>query len=58
MKLAELPDGLDFLLRPVVAGMVGYEHIDGQTLGLAHFAEMNDALNVDAENRARLARKP
>lgn len=52
-----LPDGMDFLLRPVLAGCCRYESLKDGTLGLADFAMMNDALHAQAENQARLTRR-
>lgn len=48
--LAAYPDGEGFLLRPVLAGVVGYEAIDDPRYSLWHFAQMNEALDVDAHN--------
>lgn len=58
MALVSLPDGADFLMRPILAGLCRYESLVDGTLGLAHFAEMNDALDVDAENKARIEERP
>ena len=40
-------------MRPVVAGMVAYDRLLDGTIGLAHLAEMNDALDVRDENEFR-----
>lgn len=55
----KLPDGLDFIMAPVLAGMCKYESAKDGTLDLADFAQMNDALSVRAENewRAYMAMK-
>lgn len=45
---------MDFALRPVVRGLCKYESLLDGTLGLAHLAEMNDALDVEDENRRRI----
>jgi hypothetical protein len=52
-----MPDGEDWLLRPVIEGMCKYESLLDGTLDLADIARMNDALDARAENteRARLA---
>lgn len=47
-------EGLDWLYRPVVAGMCKYESLIDGTLDLFDIAEMNDALDVQAENQARI----
>lgn len=49
----EMPEGLDYLMRPVLAGLCKYESLVDGSLGLAHLAEMNDALDVQRENEAR-----
>ncbi len=54
LELAAYPDGEGFLLRPVLSGMVGYEQIDMTNLDLADFAQMNEALDVDAFNRGKI----
>jgi len=48
-----LPDGENFLLRPVLAGMCHYESLINGTLDLADIAKMNDALDVRDENQER-----
>lgn len=45
---------MDFLMRPVLAGMCKYESLLDGTLGLEDVAMMNDALDVQAENERRL----
>ena len=45
-----LPDGEDWLLRPVLAGMCRYESLLNGALGIADIALMNDALDVRADN--------
>ena len=51
-----MPDGEDWLLRPVVRGMCKYESLKDGTLDLADMAIMNDALNVLEENERRYLR--
>lgn len=51
MKWASLPDGEDWLLRPVVRGMCRYESLKDGTLDLCDVSLMNDALDVIDENR-------
>lgn len=48
-------DGEDWLARPVMRGMCKYESLKDCTLDLADIAIMNDAIDVDDENRARVA---
>lgn len=49
-----MPDGEDWLMRPVIRGMCKYESLLDRTLGLEDFARMNDALDVQDENERRL----
>jgi len=51
-----LPDGEDFLMRPVIEGVCRYESLKDGTLDLADFARMNDWLDLKADNDARIAR--
>jgi hypothetical protein len=51
VKWVSLPDGEDWLLRPVVRGMCRYESLKDGTLDLADIALMNDSLDVIDENR-------
>ncbi|WP_010515760.1 DUF6889 family protein [Komagataeibacter oboediens] len=51
-----LPDGLDFLMRPILAQMCRMESLHDHTLSLADFALMNDALDARAENEVRAHR--
>lgn len=48
-----LPGGEDWLLAPVVAGMVKYESLLDGTVGLIDIARCNDALAARSENEAR-----
>lgn len=48
-----MPDGLDFIFRPILAGMCKVESAYDGTLDLAAFALMNDALAVRDENQWR-----
>lgn len=41
-------------MRPVLAGCCTYESLLDGSIGLAHLAEINDALDAEAENRQRL----
>ena len=53
MKWVSLPDGEDWLLRPVLRGMCRYESLINGSLDLADVALMNDALDVQDENEER-----
>ena len=46
-----MPDGLDWLLRPVIKQMCLFESLKNGTIDLADIAIMNDALDVLAENQ-------
>jgi len=48
-----LPDGEDWLLRPVLEGLCKYESLKDGSLGLHDVALMNDALDVKYENERR-----
>lgn len=48
-----MTSGDDFLMRPVLRGMCKFESLLDGTLGLADIAEMNEAIDVEDENRAR-----
>jgi hypothetical protein len=45
-----MPDGSDFIMGPIMAGMCKYESAKDGTLGLMDFWRMNDALAVRSEN--------
>lgn len=49
-----MPDGEGWLLRPVTRGLCRYESLKDGTLDLFDMARMNDMLDVDDENRARV----
>ncbi|MDE1484716.1 hypothetical protein KKJ06_19730 [Xenorhabdus bovienii] len=51
-----LPDGRYYLMRPVRSGMCKFESLKNGVIDLADIALMNDALDVDAENEALIAR--
>lgn len=50
MSWVSLPDGMDFLMRPVLRGLCKYESLKDGALSLADVALMNDALDVQEEN--------
>jgi len=49
-----MPDGLDWLWRPVVRNMMRAESLDDPTVSLDLIAECNDAIDVLDENEFRL----
>lgn len=48
-----MPDGEDWLYRPVLEGLCSYESLKNGTLDLEDVAKMNDALDVRSENERR-----
>jgi hypothetical protein len=48
-----MPDGEDWLMSPVLAGMCCYESLIDGALNLMDLARMHDALAVRAENERR-----
>lgn len=48
-------DGEGWLLRPVARGLCRYESLKDGTLDLCDIARMNEMLDVEDENRARVA---
>ncbi len=45
-----MPDGLDFLFRPVLRGVIQYESLIDGTLSLEDVADLNDALDIRDHN--------
>ncbi|WP_017402075.1 hypothetical protein [Acinetobacter sp. TG19627] len=45
-----MPDESDWLMRPVIKGMCKFESLKNGVLDLADIADMNDALDVVADN--------
>lgn len=54
MTLVHLPDGTDWLMKPVLRGLCGYEGLVDGTLGVEDVARMNDALSTYDENMRRI----
>lgn len=50
-----MAEGDDWLMRPVLRGMCKYESLKNGSLDLVDVARMNEAIDVDEENRARVA---
>jgi hypothetical protein len=48
-----MDSGAEWLVRPAIRGMCGYESLIDGRLTLEHVAEMNDALDVVDENERR-----
>lgn len=48
-----MENGEDWLLKPVVEGMCGYESLKNGSLDLEDIARMNYALQVKVENERR-----
>lgn len=46
--------GEDWILRPVLRGLCKYESLKNCSLDLADIALMNEALDVEEENKYRL----
>ncbi len=51
-----LPDGEDYLMRPVDAGYIQYPDLLSGVVDLSDIARMNDWLDLKADNEARIAR--
>lgn len=45
-----LPDGMDFVMRPVLRGLCRYESLKDGTLDLCDIADMNDAISAMDHN--------
>ena len=48
-----MPDGEDWLWRPVLRGLCKAESLYDGTIRIEHVAKMNDALDVEEENSVR-----
>lgn len=51
-----MPEGEDWIMRPVLEGLCKYESLLDCTLDLADLSRMNDALDVKWENESRYRR--
>ena len=56
LTLDSLPDGEDYLMRPVDAGYIPYSALKDGSVDLADIARMNDWLDLKADNEHRIAR--
>ncbi|XWJ93505.1 DUF6889 family protein [Phytobacter ursingii] len=54
MTLNALPDGEDYLRRPVQAGFIPYTALKDGSVDLADIARMNDWIDIQADNDARI----
>lgn len=54
-RLVELPDGLMYLMRPVLSGAIRYTDLIDGSVDLSDIALINAALLVDSENNRRWA---
>jgi hypothetical protein len=48
-----MPDDEDYLMRPVIAGMMRMESLLDGSVDLEHIAWANEALSVQSENERR-----
>jgi hypothetical protein len=48
-----MPDGEEWLWRPVMRGLCKYESLVDGTLSLQDIGRMNEALDIERENQAR-----
>jgi hypothetical protein len=48
-----MPDDEDYLMRPVISGMLRLESLLDGSVDLEHIAWANEALSVQAENERR-----
>lgn len=49
-----MPDGTDWLMKPVLRGLCRYESLTDGSLTLLDLGRLNDALEVQDENERRL----
>lgn len=49
-----MTDDEEWLMRPVLRGLVDYRAIHDASISMEDFARMNEALDVEAENRRRV----
>ena len=52
-EAVSMPNGEDWLFRPVLRGLCKLESLYDGTLRIEHLAKANDALDVEVENQAR-----
>lgn len=49
-----MAEGEDWLMRPVLRGLIGYEALLDPKFDLEDFVFLNEALDVEGENQIRL----
>lgn len=52
-----MKSGVDWVMRPVLAGMCQYESLINKSLSLVDVARMNEALDVREENQYRVTKR-
>lgn len=55
-RIRSLPEGMDFLIRPVRSGMCRYESLKDGTLTLEDVLIMNVYMDNESHNRAEIYR--
>lgn len=50
-----MADGEGWLMRPVMRGMCSYESLVSGAVDLCDLARMNEAIDIDDENRKRVS---
>ncbi|PAV10826.1 NTP pyrophosphohydrolase [Arsenophonus sp. ENCA] len=51
-----MPDGKDFLRLPVKFGYIKFTELKDGSIDLADLAEMNEWIDIEQDNEARIAR--
>jgi hypothetical protein len=50
-----MPEGDDYLMRPVMKGLIKYESLKDGSLDLCDIARLNDAIDIQDENSRRVS---
>lgn len=50
-----MPDGEDFLWRPIIRGLMREADLYDRTVNLARFVDANEALDILDDNEAKIA---
>lgn len=50
-----MADGEGWVMRPVMRGLCSYESLTNGAIDLCDIARMNDAIDIDDENRRRIS---
>jgi hypothetical protein len=56
IETVSMSDGTDWLMRPVAKGWIRYESLLQTEIDLEDIARMNEAIDVETENEARMAK--